>query len=41
MVQGIQIAKEMAQEELAFQQKMYESQIQSLEAQLVSHCLYI
>ncbi|KAJ6658426.1 hypothetical protein lerEdw1_020130 [Lerista edwardsae] len=34
MVQGIQIAKEMAQEELASQQKMYESQIKSLEAQL-------
>ncbi|XP_066480650.1 kinesin-like protein KIF14 [Tiliqua scincoides] len=34
MVQGIQIAKEMAQEELASQQRMYESQIKSLEAQL-------
>uniref|UniRef100_A0ABM5G927 Kinesin-like protein KIF14 isoform X1 n=1 Tax=Pogona vitticeps TaxID=103695 RepID=A0ABM5G927_9SAUR len=34
MIQGIQIAKEMAQEELNSQQKNYESQIKSLEAQL-------
>ncbi|KAJ7332407.1 hypothetical protein JRQ81_014587 [Phrynocephalus forsythii] len=34
MIQGIQIAKEMAQEELNSQQKNYESQIKTLEAQL-------
>ncbi|XP_042317201.1 kinesin-like protein KIF14 isoform X2 [Sceloporus undulatus] len=34
MMQGIQIAKEMAQEELSCQQKNYESQIKSLETQL-------
>ncbi|XP_053104377.1 kinesin-like protein KIF14 isoform X2 [Hemicordylus capensis] len=34
MMQGIQIAKEMAQEELSSQQRIYESQIKSLEAQL-------
>ncbi|XP_008113231.2 kinesin-like protein KIF14 isoform X1 [Anolis carolinensis] len=34
MIQGIQIAKEMAQEELCSQQKNYESRIKSLEAQL-------
>ncbi|KAH0618349.1 hypothetical protein JD844_017461 [Phrynosoma platyrhinos] len=34
MMQGIQIAKEMAQEELYCQQKNYESQIKSLETQL-------
>ncbi|XP_062973508.1 kinesin-like protein KIF14 [Elgaria multicarinata webbii] len=34
MMQGIQIAKEMAQEELSSQQKNYESQIKSLETQL-------
>ncbi|XP_077188891.1 kinesin-like protein KIF14 isoform X2 [Paroedura picta] len=34
MMQGIQIAKEMAQEELTSQQRVYESQIKSLEVQL-------
>ncbi|XP_061489913.1 kinesin-like protein KIF14 isoform X2 [Rhineura floridana] len=34
VMQSIQIAKEMAQEELSSQQKIYESQIKSLEAQL-------
>ncbi|XP_048354405.1 kinesin-like protein KIF14 isoform X2 [Sphaerodactylus townsendi] len=34
MMQGIQIAKEMAQQELTSQQKIYESQIKSLEVQL-------
>nr|XP_060630557.1 kinesin-like protein KIF14 [Anolis sagrei ordinatus] len=34
MIQGIQIAKEMAQEELCSQQKNYETRIKSLEARL-------
>ncbi|KAL8178214.1 UNVERIFIED_CONTAM: hypothetical protein K2H54_036693 [Gekko kuhli] len=34
MMQGIQIAKEMAQQELTSQQRIYESQIKSLEVQL-------
>ncbi|XP_065265876.1 kinesin-like protein KIF14 [Emys orbicularis] len=34
MMQGIQVAKEMAQQELISQQKVYESKIKSLEAEL-------
>lgn len=40
MMQGIQIAKEMAQQELASQQLIFESHIKSLEEQLVSHCVF-
>lgn len=36
-MQGIQLAKEMAQEELSAQQQNYETKIKSLEAQLVGH----
>lgn len=35
-MQGIQIAKEMAQQELSSQKAAYESKIQALEAELVS-----
>lgn len=36
MMQGIQVAKEMAQQELSSQKAAYESKIQALEAELVS-----
>lgn len=41
-MQGIQIAKEMAQQELSSQKAAYESRIQALEAELVtsSICLF-
>ncbi|XP_063153282.1 kinesin-like protein KIF14 [Candoia aspera] len=38
MMQGIQLAKEMAQEELSAQQQNYETQIKSLEVRLEEEC---
>lgn len=40
MMQSVQIAKEMVQQELSSQKEAYESKIKSLEAEVVSgHCI--
>lgn len=40
MMQSVQIAKEMVQQELTSQKEAYESKIKSLEAEVVScHCI--
>lgn len=42
MMQSVQIAKEMVQQELTSQKEAYESKIKSLEAEVVScHCIFI
>lgn len=39
MMQGIQVAKEMAQKELSEQKGLYENRIRALERELVSRCM--
>lgn len=41
MMQSVQIAKEMVQQELTSQKEAYESKIKSLEAEVVSCCCMI